>query len=159
MRQIKFRGKRIDNGEWVYGNLIRMESSHKYGNNSKFSNCWIMEMDDLDVDCFVGKGVRVGNQLIQVDPETVGQYTGLQDSKGKEIYEEDLLQDENGIGEVEWVQEHCAFLVFTRNPSQYHKIESDGVLKNTEIIGNIYEHPHLLEVESNGITTKDDRQR
>ena len=75
----------------------------------------------------------------------VMQYTGLNDRNGKKIYEGDIVKDEHGIGEVEWVQEHCSYLIFSRNPSIYHHIESDGVLKFTEVIGNIYEHPHLLE--------------
>lgn len=150
MREYKFRGKSVETGEWVFGSLIKMNNRCKYGNNPMFSNFWIMEITDgLDIDCFIGKGVKASNVLIQVDPKTVGQYTGLQDHNDKDIYERDLLQDENGIGEVEWVHEHCAFLVFTRNPSTYHKLESDGSLNNTEIVGNIDEHPHLLEVESN----------
>lgn len=73
------------------------------------------------------------------------QFTGLCDRNGKEIYERDLLQDDEGIGEVEWVQEHCAYMVFTRNPSTYHRLESDGILKHSEVIGNVWEHPHLLQ--------------
>jgi len=83
----------------------------------------------------------------EMDVEVL-QWTGLCDRNGKEIYDRDLLQDEYGIGEVEWVQEHCAFMVFTRNPSMYHRLESDGKLQLTEVIGNIYTHPHLMEVSN-----------
>ena len=72
------------------------------------------------------------------------QYTGLKDKNGKEIYEGDFLQDDDGIGEVEWVNEHCGFRVFTRNPSLYHNLESDGSLRNSLVIGNIYEHSYLI---------------
>ncbi|MEK3867661.1 YopX family protein [Paenibacillus sp. FSL H7-0716] len=74
------------------------------------------------------------------------QYTGLKDKNGREIYEGDFIQNENTIGEIEWVQEHCAFMAFTRNPSFYRYLESDGQLNLTEIIGNIYENPELIEV-------------
>jgi uncharacterized phage protein (TIGR01671 family) len=74
------------------------------------------------------------------------QYTGLQDKNGREIYEGDILQDDYGAGEVEWVKEHCAYMVFTRNPSIYHRLESDGKLVQSEVIGSIYENPELLEV-------------
>ncbi|OME08877.1 YopX family protein, partial [Paenibacillus odorifer] len=63
------------------------------------------------------------------------QYTGLKDKNGREIYEGDFIQNENTIGEIEWVQEHCAFMAFTRNPSFYRYLESDGQLNLTEIIG------------------------
>ncbi|MMZ58247.1 YopX protein [compost metagenome] len=79
------------------------------------------------------------------DEKVLMQYTGLKDRNGKEIYEGDILRDDRGIGEVEWVQEHCAYMIFTKEPSFYYHMESDGVLKNTEIIGNIYENTSLLE--------------
>ena len=74
------------------------------------------------------------------------EYTGLKDKNGREIYEGDFIQNDSAIGEVEWVQEHCAFMAFTRNPSFYRHLESDGQLNLTEVIGNIYENPELLEV-------------
>lgn len=74
------------------------------------------------------------------------QYTGLEDKNGREIFEGDILKDDAGIGEVEWVQEHCSYMVFTRNPSIYNRLDSDGHLNLSEVIGNIYENPELLEV-------------
>ncbi|MEK8133167.1 YopX family protein [Paenibacillus filicis] len=126
-REIKVRGRHVDNGEWVYGYLIGQ-------------------------DVIVGSIVEWDSEYFntefwyKVNPETVGQYTGLKDRNGKEIYEGDILQDDNGVGEVEWVQEHCAFMVFTRNPSTYHRLESDGSLTSTTVIGNIHPNPDLLEV-------------
>ena len=75
MREILFRGKRVDNGEWVEGNDIMQETVVGHLCLSNVGECWV-----------------------SVDPETVGQFTGLCDKNGKQIFEGDIVnQNRNGF--------------------------------------------------------------
>lgn len=137
MREIKFRGKRLSDGVWVFGYLFVTHMSGVYILSSQ-----------IDTKNKRGGGLTMGDKLMQheVDPATVGQFTGLTDKAGREIWEGDMVRDHIGVGAVGFILEHCAYFVKTNEPAQYHYMLSDGQLHNTEVIGNTTDNPGLLEV-------------
>ena len=95
IENIKFKAKRLDNGEWVYG--------YFYEENG---NTYIIENRQKE-----SKLNR--NPAYQVDPSTVCQFTGLKDCEGKELFEHDLIHfvGHKHIGEVSWSEENYVFMI------------------------------------------------
>ena len=120
-REIKFRAKALD-GPWEYGELHLKNCRHPH----------------IHTDA---------RATIYIDPKTVGQFTGLHDKNGKEIYEGDIVSDIKGKmkvncelvdqTEVLAVEYHGAAF----NISHLSLVSNDSV----EVIGNIYDNPELLK--------------
>jgi uncharacterized phage protein (TIGR01671 family) len=142
MREILFRGKRCDNGEWVQGYYIRAEHHwHKHG----------IHKDWITLGASANGGWFVLHNKYAVKAETVGQFTGLTDKNGKKIFEGDIIKipddyDEFGINAGEIYEVYFAFGGFRLKP-KYSKakgfwLEDD---KTVEVIGNIHDNPKLLK--------------
>ena len=131
-REIKFRGKNKDIG-WVFGQLA-------YGLNGE---TYIIEEVELDNSYGLEETILYPVMWHRVSPDTIGQYTGLHDKNGKEIYEGDIVKsffvdiDEEGNEVYKY---------------RTIKVKYDAVLcwynidnfMNLEVIGNIYDNPELL---------------
>ena len=133
-REIKFRGKRVDNGEWIDGSLVI----------DKNGGCQIIDYADHVRDCYTWH---------EVLPESVGQYTGLKDRSGKEIYEGDIVQYSNSMenGKAIVKYQSCTFVFdwFEQNTSSPSIIaESMSYFQcsaELEIIGNTIDNPELIK--------------
>ena len=131
MREILFRGKSADNGEWLYGMpfkthigifIVYEENPHYCGQYG------YMEIDGL------GK----------VDPDTISQYTGLKDKSGKKIFEGDIAQIGHSNKLAYLVFEEYQWIFKMPNlPSWRHRLENNSA--KYKIVGNIWDNPELLK--------------
>jgi len=152
MRTIKFRGKRLDNGEWVYGDLVHLSNGEA---------------------CILPEDGEWRHRLII--PDTVGQFSGLLDKNGKEIYEGDVIcmhhffvkydsyepkpirraydievDSDNLITTVSYNRNYAVEFYphkgwIVRNRSDQHGLRPFDGKVNIEIIGNIHDNPELLK--------------
>lgn len=149
MKDILFRGKRVDNGEWVEG----------YYYESKISGCFILS-PKIKVRKKDGAVIKDSFEVAEVIPETVGQYTGLTDKNGKKIFDGDIISAIT----LDTGKEQTAVVCFgnfidENNGDEYigFFIEFDGIkttitqlameeCKNRiEVIGNIHDNLELLQ--------------
>ena len=151
MREILFRGKRIDNGKWVKGSFMQNGEACKPASRPDlpFSDCYIFKKTSEDIiDYFGEKTVYFHTGAYHVDPATIGQYTGLTDKNGKKIFEGDIVW-------FLWVGKTMNFRIdfvsgeFLAVPVKQQEdvwaIRISGQGKDFEVIGNIHDNPELLE--------------
>ena len=120
MREIEFRGIRKDDGKWVYGYYFKT---------------W--------EQAYILWGTINGiPHMVEVIPETVGQYTGLKDKNGVEICEGDNLQTtHHGIGRVIWSDNSSAWHIKPEKEPGQDVFLCDYSSETLEVIGNIHENP------------------
>ena len=153
MREILFRGKRLDNGAWETGSLV------------------IVRMDCHDAQYYIAD--KMTGYHTPVDPSTIGQCTGLKDKNGNRIWEGDIVRytfdspddptaTENGLkvrtGRIFWSEWRASFAVtagrngsaslnndvarYVRGRQIYEYVRGANTV---EVIGNIHDNPELLE--------------
>lgn len=148
MREILFRAKRMDNGEWVESGCIIqfLDNGVRSFYMPQFNTKCICTHDYVTDDILEFTNCR----FYKVDPETVCQYTGLTDNNGKKIWENDIciihssnIDEEDGYFTVEW-DDDGARIVLNGNSLT---VDFDNFYGHEcEVIGNIFDNPDLLEV-------------
>lgn len=154
MREILFRGKRKDNGEWIEGYIVKL-GKESFSDPERYGIC--------------NKAIPIGGSAVcynlkidEVIPETVGRFTGLKDKNDNKIFEGDIISAIT----LDTGKEQTAVVCFgnfidENNGDEYigFFIDFDGIqttvtqlameeCKNRiEVIGNIYDNPELLKVE------------
>lgn len=138
MREVKFRGKRIDNGQWVYGD--------------NFAICH---------DCYIRTKIKDEFQWVKVDYKTIGRHTGHKDQYGQEIYEKDIVLDyatiqvgdpwnlgkeEPAVYIVEFLNGSFMLMPLSDDDVSYAPapIHIEDLSEDAEILGNYYDNPELL---------------
>lgn len=149
MREIEFRGWDIDNNQWVYGYYVKRQeytpaplgiTQEEYEESYKY---FIFQ------DGFSDWGLRKPWYKIDIDPDSVGQFTGVKDDLGKKIYEGDFLAEGSGRAEVEYHETEFIAMDVTDNHM------CNMLSSNALVIGNKYENKEIQKCEYPASSTSD----
>lgn len=162
MRNTKFRGKKIDEGQlftdWVVGDLCKfINGSPCICPRTYFATRDFGDEDDDEGLPKLEEGFAIG-EFFSVCPESVGQFTGFYDKKGTEIYEGDIVN--GGLGLIVWCEETSCFRVkwyhetwkTLRSSSDNYRKNGEPLYMNSqivwEVIGNKFDNPELIKDEN-----------
>lgn len=129
MREILFRGKRLDNDEWIEGSLW-------------LNGARALIRADL--------GFPFGASWCEVDPASVGQFIGVLDKRGERIFEGDIVQDERlcVLGEVVWLGRNPSFVI---KDVCRGMVYNDDHWEDSEVIASAYESREILDIAYEGL--------
>lgn len=127
MREILFRGKRTDNGEWAYG----VPKKDRHGEMVMVEN--IFECEEYNCR---------GANCLYVDENTVGQYTGLNDRNGKKIFEGDIVKIK---GKTRYIFYGSSGFRYTNYGEYADTLENVFTVVDCEVIGNKIDNPELIK--------------
>lgn len=130
MREIQFRGKLKDNGEWVYG-FIAITEMYPYDGKNQGAYIW-------EIPCV--------HNCIPVIPDTVGQYTGIKDKNGVKIFEGDIISGGEGCvpTQIIWDEKDCAYYAYNLRRKEHVRFGRHFKIFIGGVIGNIHDNPDLL---------------
>ena len=131
MREIKFRGIRIDNNQWTYGYLVPVTARG-------------------ETEYYIVSEIRGGSiQGFPVFHESIGQYTGLKDNNGNPVYEGDIIRYRTTDERYKKNPRYCIETIqYNESSARY---QAGGIFyedlwsQKLEVIGNIYDNPELLD--------------
>ena len=132
-----YHGKRVDNGKWVEG--------YFFETNAPVYRALIIV--DMAVDITDGYTVILGFNIVEVIPETVGQYAGLTDKNSKKIFEGDIIKNvwTEDVHTVDWCVDSAVWVLpcvtDERRETTFNSYSGDDY----EVIGNIHDNPELLK--------------
>lgn len=142
MREILFKAKRIDNGEWVEGYLVKA-CQNTYPNGYEIIDAHGINYDELD--CWQPFFISY-----EVDEKTICQYTGITDKNGNKIWENDIIRHEdltNGRYIFREQPVKNSYVKWNKSCTRFERSDGGSLYhsKKVEVVGNIFDNPDLLK--------------